>query len=288
MNIQPKTADRLKSAPPPRARRVVRAWTAAALLCVAAAVLVLYVVTCARPLPPEGKNALVIRGQQQDVYFYPAQGGAKDAPKVLFLCGNGGWEGVAPDIAAETAKAGYDVYGFDTKRYLESFTTGAGALKEADVQRDLAEVARWMRTRWGERVTLAGQSTGAGLAALAAAAPENKSLFKGVVVFGLSDKNELGWRTRDDITYITGADPDEPMFSASDYMGKVAPLPLCMIQSSGDQFVAREEAEGLFAAARQPKLYKVVQADNHVFDGNTEGFYETLREGLAWVEQTAQ
>jgi len=288
MNIQPETDDRLKSAPPPRARRVVRAWTAAALLCVAAAVLVLYVVTRARPLPPEGKNALVIRGQQQDVYFYPAQGGAKDAPKVLFLCGNGGWEGVAPDIAAETAKAGYDVYGFDTKNYLESFTTDAGALKEADVQRDMAEVARWMRTRWGERVTLAGQSTGAGLAALAAAPPESKELFKGVVVFGLSDKNELGWRTRDDITYITGADPDEPMFSASDYMGKVAPLPLCMIQSSGDQFVAREEAEGLFAAAQQPKLYKVVQADNHVFDGNTVGFYETLREGLAWVEQAAQ
>ena len=288
MNIQPTTDDRRKSEPPPRARRVVRAWTAAALLCVAAAVLVLYVVTCARPLPPEGKNALVIRGQQQDVYFYPAQGGAKDAPKVLFLCGNGGWLKSAPEVAAAIAAMGYDVYGFDTKNYLESFTTDAGALKEADVQRDMAEVVRWMRTRWGERVTLAGQSTGAGLAALAAASPENKGLFKGVAVFGLSDKNELGWRTRDDITYITGADPDEPMFSASDYMGKVAPLPLCMIQSSGDQFVAREEAEGLFATAQQPKLYKVVQADNHVFDGNTEGFYETLREGLAWLEQTAQ
>jgi len=260
----------------------------AVLLCVAAAVLVIYATTYARPLPPEGKNALVIRGRQQDVYFYPARGGAREAPKVLFLCGNGGWEDSTADIAGEMAKAGYDVYGFDTKRYLESFTTDAGALKESDVQRDMAEVARWMRTRWGERVTLAGQSTGAGLAVLAAAAPQNKSLFKGVVLFGLSDKNELGWRTRDDITYITGADADEPMFSAADYTGKVAPLPLCVIQSSGDQFIAREEAEGLFAAAQQPKLYKMVEADNHVFDGNTEGFYEALRGGLGWVEQTAQ
>jgi dienelactone hydrolase len=286
MSIQPATDDRRKFAP--RARRVVRAWAAAALLCVAATLLVLYAATRSRPLPPEGKNALVIRGRQQDVYFYPAQGGVKDAPKVLFLCGNGGWLKSAPEVAAEMSKTGYDVYGFDTKNYLETFTTDAGALKESDVQNDLAEVAKWMRTRWGERVTLAGQSTGAGLAALAAAAPQNKSLFKGVVAFGLSDKNELGWRTRDDITYITGADPDEPMFSAGDYVGKVAPLPLCIIQSSGDQFVARDESEALFAAAQEPKLYKLVQADDHVFDGNTEGFYEALREGLGWLEKNAR
>ena len=287
MSVQPMTDVCRESATALRQRRIRRRLAAAVLLCVAAAVLVIYATTYTRPLPPEGKNALVIRGQQQDVYFYPAEGGAKDAPKVLFLCGNGGWLKSAPEVAAAMARMGYDVYGFDTKRYLESFTTDAGALKEADVQRDMADVARWMRTRWGERVTLAGQSTGAGLAALAAAAPENKSLFKGVVLFGLSDKNELGWRTRDDITYITGDDPDEPMFSASDYMGEVAPLPLCMIQSSGDQFIAREEADGLFAKAQQPKLYKMVEADNHVFDGNTEGFYEALREGLGWVGQEA-
>jgi len=249
--------------------------------------LALYAATYSRPLPPEGKNALVIRGREQDVYFYPARGGVKNAPKVLFLCGNGGWLKSAPEVAAAIAAAGYDVYGFDTKNYLESFTTDAGALKESDVQGDLSEVAKWMRTRWGERVTLAGQSTGAGLAVLAAAAPQNRSLFKGVVAFGLSDKNELGWRTRDDVTYITGDDPDEPMFSASDYVGRVAPLPVYVIQSSGDQFVGREESERLFDAAQEPKLYKLVEADNHVFDGNTEGFYETLREALGWVEKNA-
>ena len=285
MSVKPTSDDSGKATPAARSRGAIRAWAAAAVLCVAATLLVLYAATGSRPLPPEGKNALVIRGQQQDVYFYPAQGGVKNAPKVLFLCGNGGWLKSAPEVADAMAKMGYDVYGFDTKNYLESFTTEAGALKESDVQNDLAEVAKWMRTRWGERVTLAGQSTGAGLAALAAAEPRNKSLFKGVVAFGFSDKNELGWRTRDDITYVTGDDPDEPMFSASDYVGKVAPLPLCVIHSSGDQFIGRDESDALFAAAQQPKLYKLVEADNHVFDGNTEGFYNALREGLGWVEQ---
>jgi fermentation-respiration switch protein FrsA (DUF1100 family) len=90
------------------------------------------------------------------------------------------------------------------------------------------------------------------------------------------------------VTYITGRDPDEPTFRTNDYIPKVAPLPLCMIQSSGDQFIAKDEAEGLFAAAREPKLYKAVQADNHAFAGNTEGFFQALREGLTWVNQTTR
>ena len=252
------------------------------------ALLATYTATRTRPLPPAGKNALVIRGQQQDVYFYPAQGGVKNVQKVLFLCGDGGWRGFALDIAAEMAKAGYDVYGFDTKHYLESFTTDAGALKEEDVQRDLAQVAKWMQTRWRERITLVGWSQGAGMAVLAAASPDDQTVFNGVLTFGLSNTAVLGWRLRDDVTYITGADPDEPMFHTNDYIPKVAPLPLYMIQSSGDQFIAKEEAEGLFAAAQQPKLYKAVQAQNHAFDGNTEGLFQALREGLAWVNQTAR
>jgi dienelactone hydrolase len=258
------------------------------LLAVVIACVAAYAVTRPRPLPPAGKNALVIRGQQQDVYFYPAQGGVKDAQKVLFLCGDGGFQGFTLTIADAMAKAGYDVYGFDTKRYLESFTTDAGTLKEADVQRDLAEVAKWMQTRWRERVTLVGWSTGAGLAVLAAASPDNRAIFNGVVAFGLSNTNELGWRLKDDATYITGADPDEPMFHTDDYVGKLAPLPLYVIQSSGDQFVAKEEAERLFAEAQQPKLYKVVEAENHAFDGNADGLFDALREGLAWVNQTGR
>ena len=271
-----------------RSRTKIRLRRAAIFLTALIALPAVYMATRPRPLPPPGKNALVIRGQQQDIYFYPAPAGVQDAPKVLFLCGDGGWRGFALTIAVEMAKAGYDVYGFDTKSYLESFTTDAGALKEEDVQRDLAEVAKWMRTRWRERVTLVGWSQGAGMVVLAASGPDKDSLFNGVVTFGLSDTAVLGWRLRDDVTYVTGADPDEPMFHASGYMPKVTPLSFYMIQSSGDQFITKEEAEGLFAAAQQPKLYKVVQAQDHAFDGNAEGLFQALREGLAWVNQTAR
>lgn len=55
-----------------------------------------------------------------------------------------------------------------------------------------------------------------------------------------------------------------------------------MIQSSGGEFVPTEEAEGLLAVAL-PKMYRVVQAQDHGFNGNTDGFFQTLREELAWV-----
>lgn len=248
--------------------------------------LALFMSTCTRPMPPAGKNAPVIRGKQQDIYFYPAQGGTRNAPKVLFLCGDGGWKGRAIEVAVGMSKAGYDVYGFDTKHYLESFTSEAGALKEEDVQRDLAQIARWMQTRWLERISIVGWSEGAGLGVLAAASQDNEAVFNGVVTLGLSSTAFLGWRLRDDVTYITHGDPDEPMFRTSDYIPKVAPLALCMIQSSGDEFVTKDEAEALFAEAQQPKLYKLVQAQDHGFNGNTEGFFQALSEGLAWVDQT--
>ena len=248
----------------------------------------IYKLTRAHPLPPPGKNALIIRGQPQDVYFYPAQGVPANAPKVLFLCGDGGWEGLSLSIAAEMAKAGYDVYGFDTKRYLESFTTDNGALKDTDVQQDLDQVAKWMQTRWRERVTLVGQSEGAGLAVIAAADPNTQDVFSGVITLGLSTTAELGWSFRDDVTYITHADPNEPMVRATDYLPKIAPLPFCMIQSSVDQFITKQEVDALFTAAQQPKVYKVVQAQNHSFDGNPGGFVQALREGLAWVNQNAK
>ena len=155
-----------------------------------------------------------------------------------------------------------------------------------DAARDLAEAARWMITRPRERVALVGWSEGAGLAVLAAASPDNKRIFSGAVTFGLSDTAVLGWRLRDDETYITHKDPDEPMFHAGDYLGEVAPLPFFMIESSADQFVSKSEAETLFAEAGEPKQYKVVDAADHGFSGNHEGLFEALREGLAWITQT--
>lgn len=280
---------RLRTSPGSDGRTHARGWDVVRLL---AAALLLALLTpapsCSRPKPPAGKNALVIRGRQQDIYFYPARGGDARAPKVIFLCGDGGWEGMAVEMAARMSSWGYDVYALDTKRYLESFTGETATLKEADIPGDFRQVASWATTRWNEKIILAGWSEGAGLALVAAASPEGKMSFSGLVTFGLSDSAELGWRWEDDETYVTGTDPEEPAFQTLPYMAKVAPPPLYMIQSTGDQFVSAETAGRLFDAAAQPKRFRTVEAENHAFRGNEEGFYQALSEGLQWVQQTGQ
>ena len=176
---------------------------------------------------------------------------------------------------------GYEVYAPRYQTILQSFTTGSGTLTEPQVIDDIRTVVAWMQPRWRERVTLVGWSEGAGLAVLGAAAPNRSALYNGVVVFGLPEQAELGWTVRDDITYITGGDPDEPMFDVNKYLQQVGPLPFALLHSSGDQFISREVTDKQFAAIQEPKKFTEVQADSHSFSGNEDGFGDSLIESLS-------
>jgi fermentation-respiration switch protein FrsA (DUF1100 family) len=67
-------------------------------------------------------------------------------------------------------------------------------------------------------------------------------------------------------------------------MARIAPLPLLMIQSSHDEYTPLDEAKRLFAAAREPKRFELIEAQNHKFSGNQEEFDRALREGLQWMK----
>lgn len=188
--------------------------------------------------PSAGKNTIMIRGERQDIYFYPAKGQLKHPDsKVLFASGDGGWRGFAVTVAKSVASWGYDVYGLDTKRYLESFT-GSSILKATDVMSDFQRITDWITQKADEKVILMGHSEGAGLCLLAAASNENKKSFSGLVSIGLSKSGVLGGRLLDDITYVTKKMPNEPTFESADFLPKVSPLPILMVQSSHDEYVS--------------------------------------------------
>lgn len=228
-----------------------------------------------------GKNFVSIRGRQQSVYYYPATG-QKLNRKVLFAPGDGGWRGWAVAVAQTISSWGYDVYGLDTKTYLEGLTAKS-VCKEPEVMADFRDLAKWMTNGSDEHVTLVGWSEGAGLAVLAAADPNNKKIFGGLVTFGLIDVNVLGWSWRDTITYVTRSKPSEPSFHSSKYLPLIAPLRLQMIQSSQDEYTTLDNAQKLAAAAKEPKRFIVIKANDHKFNGNTEEFFRALREGLQWI-----
>ena len=214
------------------------------------ACLLVFVTTAQAATHTAGRNGVGVRGQTQDVYFYPAQSAVRGS--VLFVPGDGGWRGLAIDIARNMSYAGYDVYGLDTKRYLTSFT-GNSPLHEADVMHDFHDIAVWIAEGRAARLSLVGWSEGAGLCLLAAASPEGKSIFTGLITLGLPEKNILGWRTIDYLTWITRKTPDEPTFRSIDYMNRVSPLRLWMLQSTQDEYVPLNDSRALFSAALEPK-----------------------------------
>jgi fermentation-respiration switch protein FrsA (DUF1100 family) len=231
------------------------------------------------------RSTVVIRGVSQDIYMYPSAARSAAHGGILFAPGDGGWRGFAIAIAQTMASWGYSVCGLDTKRYLESFTEGAG-LREADVMGDFSLLARWMTGDAKARVILVGWSEGAGLCLLAASGPQSRDTFEGLVTIGLGESNVLGWRWSDNLTFITRKPPKEPTFSSVGFLPKVAPLPLVMIQSSRDEYVALDEAKKLFAFAAEPKRFILVKANDHRFSGNQEQFFRELRRGLEWIERT--
>lgn len=244
-----------------------------------AGLLVLSDVAYAAPHTP-GRNSVWVRGQAQDIYFYPAQGALRGS--VLFVPGDGGWRGFAIDITQVMSKVGYDVYSLDTKRYLESFT-GKTSLRETDVMNDFREMATWIDQKRSAKMSLVGWSEGAGLCLLGAASPEGKNLFTGLITLGLPENNVLGWRMADYLTWITKRTPNEPLFRSMDYIHRVTPLRLWMLQSTKDEYVPFDKSRELFTAALEPKRFSAVEATNHRFDGNQKELYRLIEEGLRWL-----
>ena len=75
---------------------------------------------------------LSIRGHQQTLHLYGKRGGQA----VVVSSGDGGWIHLGPQAAEMLAARGYFVVGFDTRAYLESFTSSGGTLRPADEPAD--------------------------------------------------------------------------------------------------------------------------------------------------------
>lgn len=220
-----------------------------------------------------------VRGKPQTLRLY----GKETHPPIVVSSGDGGWIHLAPDVAEWLAARGHFVVGVDSKAYLAGFTSGAHTLTTTDVPADYRVFLGAARRGRDTRVLLVGVSLGAGLSVLAASSADLHPLLAGVVALGLPDENELGWRFRDSIIYFTKKTPNEPIFHAADVIPAVSPIPLAGIHSIHDEFAPISDARRLFALPGAPKRLWVVEARNHSFSGNPEGFRAALSEALAWI-----
>jgi alpha-beta hydrolase superfamily lysophospholipase len=190
---------------------------------------------------------------------------------------------LGPHVAQVLAANGYFVVGFDTKRYLESFTDASSTLSPSDAPRDYKALVDFSGQGFTSKPILIGVSEGAGLSVLAATDQQTKRAIGGVVAIGLPNRNELGWRWKDSLIYLTHKVPNEPTFSAEAIAGSVTPVPLAAIHSTEDEFVSVAEVTKVLQAANEPKRLWIVTAHDHRFSDNLQEFDRRLLEALEWT-----
>lgn len=229
----------------------------------------------------QSEATIAIRGKAQTLRLYGTRGGQP----LVVSSGDGGWIHVAPHVAEVLVKRGFFVVGFDSKAYLSSFTSKDSTLSETDVQVDYQVLAEFAAQGSRAAPILIGVSEGAGLSVLAATGPAVKARVRGVIGIGLPEKNELGWRWRDMSIYFTHGVPNEPLFSASAVVPRVAPTPLAAIHSTNDEFVALSTLQAIMQKAGEPKRVWTITASNHGFSDNLAAFDAALLEAIEWIAQ---
>jgi len=231
----------------------------------------------------QAREVFVIRGHAQFLRLYGTRGGVP----VIVSSGDGGWIHVGPHVAETLAAKGFFVVGFDVRAYLESFTSGGQTLGREDEPGDFKALADFAARGTTQKPILIGASEGAGLSVLAATDPQTKRSIAGVIGLGLPDLNELGWRWKDSLIYVTHGIPKEPIFSTAEIAGRVSPTPLGAIHSTQDEFVALSVVQRVMAASTEPKKLWIVKASDHRFSDNLGEFDRRLFEAIEWITQNA-
>ena len=105
---------------------------------------------------------------------------------------------------------------------------------------------------------------------------------------GLPASAELAWRWSDFTTWFTKKDASEPSFAPKDFIASVSPLPLCMIQSTKDEYVTEADYRELTAAARSPRKLVLIEASNHRFTDRMQDLRREFLAALAWIPAEAR
>jgi type IV secretory pathway VirJ component len=250
------------------------------------------VIAPATEWPMNGRAAervdVSVRGKTLTLTLYPS--GPSSRGTIVMGSGDVGWVGLAQSMAEDLSAQGYTVVGINVRQYLAAFTSGESHVTPAQVPADyrfLIDTLKRSR-RLDSPIIMSGVSEGAALAVLAASDAANHSWITGVITMGLPPTAELAWRWTDAGAWITKRDANEPSFAPNDVIATVSPVPLCMIQSTKDEYVPQREWERLLTTAREPKKQILIDASNHRFTDKRTELGAAYTAGLAWIAQAGQ
>jgi len=229
-----------------------------------------------------------VHGQLFKVHFYRPRDLATPTP-AIYACGDGGWRGLAPRTAQQLAHVGFAVAGIDAKVFLRELSSPNNPLTFRTLASDYAEIANGLRNYAhldaNTSVYVYGWSLGAGFAIAVGSDQATRSNWAGIVAIGLPAQNQL-------ISGFGGnnADLRNPAnarlgFRSEAVLSTLSPVPLVMIESTSDSASPQKVSRKLFAVARDPKQYVLINAENHRFSGARSEFYSALTNAVVWIRQ---
>jgi len=235
---------------------------------------------------PDQRLDFPVRGKTLTISVYkPAR--AEPLGTIFMGSGDVGWVGLAVDLSEFLSDTGYTVVGINVRQYLSAFTQGKVTLTTNEPPADYEALYHFLKARnlVTQPVFVAGVSEGAAMAVLAGARPENRAWLNGVMTMGLPPTAELGWRWSDFTSWITKKDSNEPMFAPKEFVPAISPLPLCMLQSTTDEYVSESDYRTFERVAREPKKLVLIQAANHRFTDRRKELQAAVLACIAWMRE---
>jgi hypothetical protein len=233
-----------------------------------------------------------LRGRPVVLHMYLPAEFSDNAPIVLYNSGSGGWHGFDQHIGTALAERGMLFFGISTHTYLKTFYRDDKPATFVEVVSDYAELIRQAKalTSAGDSrpFILAGWSLGAGYAPLIAADAGIKTNLCGIISISLSRNNETALSISHRLMSRLLGRTFGPSFDVSEYLSRVAPLPVAIIQAAKDRNASPRQAQHLINSIRpegQPslRLFEVNAGRNHSFSGGLAEFDHTLDEALNWI-----
>lgn len=227
-----------------------------------------------------------VRGQKLTLTVYTPPPGTPAKGTIFMGSGDVGWVGLAVTLAGFLSDRGYVVAGINVRQYLSAFAVGTGHLTVDQIPGDFSVFAAALRARnlLPSPVIFSGVSEGAALAVAAAASPTAHTWAHGVVTMGLPATAELAWRWKDAVSWVTKSDANEPSFSPHEIIAAVSPLPLAMIQSTHDEYVAEADYRRFEKAAASPSRLVLIDAKNHRFTDKLPELQTQFLDALTWID----
>jgi pimeloyl-ACP methyl ester carboxylesterase len=206
-------------------------------------------------------------------------------PLLVYATGDGGWHRKDLDVYRQLVSWDYSAVGFSSPEYLKHLGK-SGTTRPLPLARDFEALISFAKANLDlpleTPIILVGVSRGADLAVVAAGQGILRHELAGVVAVGLTKEEEyVRWYER-----IAGRPRARvpTMLEIYEYLPRLGPVPISVIQSTHDDYLPAAQARTLFGPDTDRRQLHPIESRNHSFTDARRELYDEIRASIAWID----